>query len=56
MKALQCVFLHSFNELVKDQLASSDEPTSFEGLVSLALANCLRERLRTTNSINHQVQ
>lgn len=44
--ALQGVYLHSLNDEMKDQLASRDEPSSFEELVSLTLRvdNRLRER------------
>lgn len=46
--ALLSVFLNGLNDQLKDELASKDEPTDFDSLVSLAirLDNRLRERHR----------
>lgn len=55
-KALQGVYLQSLNEDMKDQLASRDEPVTFEELASLTLCvdNRLRERERERNSITRR--
>lgn len=51
-KALQGVYSQSLNEDMKDQLASRDEPVTFEELATLTLRldNRLRERERERNS------
>ena len=54
--ALQGVFFTSSNNLMKDQLASRDEPSSFEDLVSnyIHIDNRLRERSLERNYKSRQ--
>lgn len=57
-QALQGIFLQSLNDNMKDQLASRDEPTSFEALASLAVRidNRLRERERAREKLQDTAQ
>lgn len=55
-KAIQGAFIHSLSEQPKDQLATKDEPETFDDAIKLTVktANCFQERPKEKINRSHE--